>query len=96
LTPFIAASSLAEPSITGIITAVAASFTALGGLLVSVRVLIPSLKTAKDTHKIVNQQRTDMQNYNRALMRALKDHGIDLPVDQSIPTDVADGTETAP
>jgi hypothetical protein len=92
LTPYIAAASITAPSIPGIITAVAAVITAAGGFIVSIRVLIPSLKTAEDTHKIVNQQRTDMQNYNRALTRTLKDHGIDLPVDQSIPPDGTEGT----
>jgi hypothetical protein len=26
-----------------------------------------------------------MQNYQRALERALREHGIDVPVDQSVP-----------
>jgi hypothetical protein len=34
-------------------------------------------------HKIVNQQRTDMLRYQRALIVALKAHGVEVPDDQS-------------
>jgi hypothetical protein len=69
--------------LTSIVTAVAASLTAVGGVIVSITVLIPLLRTAKSTHHIVNQQRTDLQNYQRALIRALKAGGIEVPEDQS-------------
>jgi hypothetical protein len=42
-------------------------------------------ETGEQTHKIVNQQRTDMQNYNRALVAALKLAGLEVPIDQSLP-----------
>lgn len=35
-------------------------------------------------HVIVNQQRTDMQRYIRALTLRLDEEGIPIPVDQSI------------
>lgn len=37
-----------------------------------------------EVHTIVNQQRTDMLNYQRALVRLLNKHGIEVPEDQSI------------
>jgi uncharacterized membrane protein len=68
-----------------IVSAVAAAVTALGGLIVSVFVLVPSLRVQKVIHKIVNQQRTDMQNYQRVLVATLQAHGISIPHDQSAP-----------
>lgn len=35
-------------------------------------------------HTLVNQQHTDMNNYQAALIRALESRGIEVPVDQSI------------
>jgi hypothetical protein len=67
-----------------IITAIAACITALGGIIVTIFIFIPNLKTSRSTHKIVNQQRTDMQNWNRALVRALKSANVEVPIDQSI------------
>lgn len=70
---------------TGIITAIASGITALGGLVVAFTVLVPSLRIAKETHHLVNQGHTDSVNYQNALIRALKDRGIDVPIDQSQP-----------
>jgi len=67
----------------GVISAVAGVITAMGGLVLAFGVLIPLLKTARSTHKIVNQQHTDMVNYQRALIRALEGAGITIPIDQS-------------
>ena len=36
-------------------------------------------------HTIVNQQRTDSQRYNIALTELLRKHGIEIPIDQSLP-----------
>jgi hypothetical protein len=54
-------------------------------------VLIPILRTNRQNgddiakvHKIVNQQRTDALNYQRALIRALQAKGIEVPQDQSV------------
>lgn len=74
-------------ALAGIITAVAATITAVGGVIVAITVLIPMLRTARQTHTIVNQQRTDMRNWNRALVRALEAHGIEVPRDQSLGDD---------
>lgn len=38
----------------------------------------------KEVHHIVNQQRTDMQRYTRALVTALERAGVEVPDDQSI------------
>lgn len=78
---------MSASSLAGVITAIAASITAIGGFILSITVLIPMLRTSKSTHNIVNQQRTDMQNYIRALTTELRKHGIDIPVDQSLPPD---------
>lgn len=37
-----------------------------------------------DVHKIVNQQRTDMQRYQAVLLDALTKAGIEIPPDQSL------------
>jgi len=69
----------------GIITAIATVITALGGLILAFSVLLPILKQVKQVHTIVNQQRTDQQRYNIALVELLKKHGIEVPIDQSLP-----------
>jgi len=80
-------------TITGIITAFASALTAFG-LVVTALAGYRRSKTVEgkvdQVHKIVNQQRTDMGNYQRALIRALVQHGIDVPADQSIPQAPAD------
>lgn len=78
-------------STAGIITASSALFIAVAGAITALTTLIPLLRRSKSTeakvdevHTIVNQQRTDMQNYNAALVRALSAAGIEVPVDQSV------------
>lgn len=75
-------------SLAGIIGAAAGVITAVSLLVGAFATLLPQLKlirkTGEETHKIVNQQRTDMANYQRALIRALAEHDIDIPIDQSI------------
>lgn len=75
----------------GIVTAVAGVFTALGGLVLAVSVLIPNLRASRqavaavaEVHTIVNQQATDAQRYQVALVEALRAAGIEVPVDQSL------------
>ena len=68
-----------------IITAGASAVTALGGVIVAFTVLIPSLRIAKNTHTLANQSHTDAINYQNALIRALKEKNIEVPVDQSAP-----------
>jgi hypothetical protein len=90
---------VAPSTAAGIITATATLFTAIGGLIIAFGVLWPILKatrttivqsaaTAKkvdDVHTLVNQQHTDLQRYQVALLTALRNAGIDIPVDQSLP-----------
>ena len=71
-------------TIAGMITAIATVLTALGGVMVSLTVLLPLLRQTKSVHRIVNQQKTDTDRYTRALKAVLEAHGIELPVDQSI------------
>lgn len=68
-----------------IITTGASVITALGGVIVAFTVLIPSLHIAKNTHTLVNQSHTNAINYQNALIRALKENNIEVPVDQSAP-----------
>lgn len=78
-------------TLAGVITAVASVLTALGFVITAVNVLLPLLKTSrrnesqlKEVHTIVNQQRTDLQRYQVALVNALNAAHIDVPADQSI------------
>ena len=77
-------------SLAGIVTAASAMallITAVSGLIVAVTKLLPLVraneKTLNEVHTIVNQQRTDMERYQRALVAALSDAGIAVPADQS-------------
>jgi len=70
-------------TIAGMMTAFATLLTAIGGIVVTVKVLIPNHKVNESTHKIVNQQRTDMLRFQAALVKTLVAHGIDVPEDQS-------------
>lgn len=85
-------------TVTGIATAIATvviALTALVGALTGFFRVLPTLRHTKTiadqtlaeaqaTHKIVNQQRTDGLRYNRALVDALRQAGIAVPVDQSL------------
>ena len=81
-----------------IVTAFASTLTALGGLVLAFAVLLPILRRTRSTenkvdrqvdalaqvHTMVNQQRTDAQRYQDALIRALNAAGVDVPIDQSL------------
>jgi hypothetical protein len=73
------------PSWAAVITAGASVITALGGFVVAVAVLIPNLRVSRETHHLVNQGHTDSVNYQNALIRALRNSGINVPIDQSLP-----------
>jgi hypothetical protein len=81
---------MAASSLAGIFTAFASVLTACG-LVVTALAGYRRSKTVEDkvdqVHKIVNQQHTDTMNYQRALIRALEDRGIKVPIDQSIPSE---------
>ena len=88
------ANMLADPpesTFAGMITASATVFTALGGLILAISVLIPILRSTKDTnrkvdavHVLVNQQHTDLLRYQRALVSALAAANVTVPLDQSL------------
>lgn len=75
-------------TLAGVITATAGVVTAVALLVTSLGALLPQLrglrKEVKAVHTIVNQQRTDMIRYERALIAALKRAGVEVPVDQSV------------
>jgi len=70
-------------TLAGTITAMATMLTAVGGTIVTLKVMIPNFRVNKQTHTIVNQQRTDMLRFQRTLIKALVDAGLPVPEDQS-------------
>lgn len=81
----------------GIITASAAVFTSLALVITAIAGLVAARRVGvkvaavevkvDGVHTIVNQQRTDAMNYQRALISALNKHGIEVPADQSVDPD---------
>lgn len=74
-------------TIVGIITAAGTMLTALALVITALtdRRRSRRLEGKVDVvHKIVNQQHTDMANYQRALIRTLEAHGVTVPEDQSV------------
>lgn len=79
-------------SLAGVITATGTVFTALAVLLTAIAGLVRSRRIehkVDDVHTMVNQQRTDAQNYQRALILALTKAGVDVPADQSVNPDAS-------
>lgn len=79
--------ALPSSTVAGIITAISTVLTALGLVITAIAGLIRSrrIETKVDTvHTIVNQQRTDAANYQRALIKALQVAGVEVPADQSV------------
>jgi hypothetical protein len=82
---------VAQSTVAGVITAIASVLTASALVISALALLLPILRKAKaieskveGVHIIVNQQRTDLQNYQVALIAALTKAGIDVPADQSL------------
>jgi hypothetical protein len=76
-----------DSTLAGVVTAFGTMFTAVALIITAVAGLIRAKRveaTLDGVHKIVNQQRTDLLNYQRALIRALRGAGIDVPEDQSV------------
>jgi hypothetical protein len=74
-------------TLAGVISAVAAVFTAVALIITAVAGLMAARRTGRKidaVHTIVNQQHTDLVNYQRALVRALEAQGVPVPIDQSI------------
>jgi uncharacterized membrane protein YhiD involved in acid resistance len=73
----------------GLVTAVCTMVIALFTLAITItarrskRTVEQTHKQTIEIHQIVNQQRTDMQRYQKVLENALAAHGIDIPDDQS-------------
>lgn len=84
---------MAPSTLAGTIQAISGTLTALLVMIVAAIGLYRSRKVEKkvdeadakiaEVHIIVNQQRTDTMNYQRALIAALNKHGIEVPTDQS-------------
>jgi hypothetical protein len=75
---------LGPSTLAGLVTSVATVLTALATILGALPLLIKTWRQSKEIHTIVNQQRTDQRNYQAVLIRALENHGIDVPDDQSV------------
>jgi len=74
-------------TLVGVITAIGTALTAIALVINAYAAWRRDrrIESKVDTvHTIVNQQRTDMQRYIRAQSAVLKEHGIALPIDQSI------------
>lgn len=74
-------------TVVGIITAIGTACTAVALVITALAALKRASKIEHkiDTvHVIVNQQHTDMVNYQRALVRALEVAGVAVPTDQSV------------
>jgi hypothetical protein len=85
---------MADSTLAGIITAVATVLTSISLVIGALTLFLPILrgtrenkKAIKEVHTIVNQQRTDSLRYQRALIKALEKHGVEVPEDQSIASD---------
>lgn len=78
--------SMPASTLAGVISAVAAVFTALALVITAIAGLLAARRAGRkidEVHQIVNQQHTDLKNYQRALIRALEAAGIAVPMDQS-------------
>jgi uncharacterized membrane protein len=79
-------------TIVGVVTATATLVIAVGGVITALTVFLPMFRQVKQVHTIVNQQQTDLRNYQAALIIALKEGGVKVPIDQSAPQrEVPDG-----
>jgi hypothetical protein len=77
--------SVAPSTAAGIITAIATVLMALATVLGALPLLIKTWRQSKEIHKIVNQQQTDLRNYQAALIRTIEHDGGTVPIDQSAP-----------
>lgn len=87
---WLAAETAPASTLAGIIAAFAGVFTSLALVITAIGALKRSHKVeakVDQVHVIVNQSRTDMLRYQRALVKALVAHGITVPEDQSIDED---------
>jgi predicted tellurium resistance membrane protein TerC len=78
-------------SVASVVTAIATSVTTVGGVILTWKGLIPAIRTGKDTlrtaeetHHLVNQSRTDAAKYTQDLTDLLQSHDISIPHDKSL------------
>ena len=71
-------------TVAGIITAIGVCITAVGGLIAALTLFIPILRQVKQVHTLVNQKASDDAIYQRDLIEALRNAGIDVPRDKSL------------
>lgn len=83
--------NLLDPSWAAILAALAAMFTAVGGLVMSLSVLLPTLRASRtavekvaQVHDLVNSGHVDAQRYQAALVGALREADVAVPPDQSL------------
>jgi hypothetical protein len=72
-------------SVAGVIGASAGVVSALALVFAALPALIKTLREVRKVHVIVNQQHTDMANYQGALIRALEAAGVTVPINQAQP-----------
>jgi len=65
--------------IAAIISALAALVTAVGGVLIAYRVLIPIVRKTDEVHALVNSNREDMLRREEVLIAALQHAGVKIP-----------------
>lgn len=70
-------------TIPGWITAGATLLTAVGGLLLAIKAIIPTKQQIDVVHTLVNQETVERKRYTRILIRALESAGIEVPEDQT-------------
>jgi dolichyl-phosphate-mannose--protein O-mannosyl transferase len=77
-----------------IITALASLAATAIGMLTVFKVIIPNYRLtqetkviAEETHVIVNSEKTNRDAFNADLIEALKQAGVTVPVDQSLPSE---------
>jgi hypothetical protein len=97
------AASTIDPQWGVIIAASATALTAIGGVVLAFSVLLPTLRVSKDAivkveevHKLVNSQHDALIEYQEALVGALKDADVVVPVDQSSRPAAPPPSETEP
>jgi len=79
-----------DPSWAAIIAAIGALFTAIGGVVMAISVLVPTMRASKvavdkveEVHQLVNSSHTALLQYQARLVGALRDADMVVPTDHS-------------
>lgn len=67
-----------------VVTAFVAVITALGGLLVALKAVIPLLRKTQEIHVMVNSQRQEAARFQALLVAKLTEAGIAVPLDKAL------------